>query len=415
MQLSPDQLHALEILNSGENVFLTGKAGTGKSTVLREFLKSEDPAKIAVLASTGAAAVLVGGRTFHSFFALGIMEGGATRTIDRALKQPRLRKRLKDTDTVIIDEVSMLSGETLEVAEAIARLARGNDQPWGALRVIAVGDFAQLPPVTRDRPKPDWAFLHEVWSRTAFLPVALKTVHRSASFEWNDVLNRVREGNVDEVVREALDSRLRPAEDDEDLTRLFGMRGEAESYNRFRLNALGGAETIYPTDFRGDERSQEQLRRSCPVPDELVLKENALVMIRRNDTDGEYVNGSLGHVHGMSKDRVQVQLLETGRLVDIEPVKFEMLNADGEVTATAKNFPLNLAYGTTIHKSQGATLDAVRIRLARLWESGQAYVALSRVRHPDKLFLDSWDARSIRADEDVRAFHDGLPSAAEGS
>ncbi|RZA09873.1 MAG: RRM3/PIF1 helicase-like protein [Proteobacteria bacterium] len=412
MQLSPDQTYALEVLESGENVFLTGKAGTGKSTVLRSFLAKENPEETAILASTGAAAVLVGGRTFHSFFGLGILEGGPSRTIERALKQPRLRKRLKDIETVVIDEISMISGETLAVAESIAQQVRGNFQPWGGIRMIAVGDFAQLPPVTRDRPTPDWAFQHEVWDRTAFRSVALSTVHRCPSADWNDVLNRVREGNCDQVVKEALDARVRPAEDDEDMTRLFGMRQEAENYNRFRLSALPSIETVYATEYRGDAAAQDQLRRNCPVADQLILKMDALVMIRRNDADGLYVNGSLGHVRAMREKFVTVELLENGIKVEIEPVKFEMLNADGEVVATAKNFPLNLAYGTTIHKSQGATLDAVRIRLARLWESGQAYVALSRVRHPDRLFLDGWDPRSIRADESVRTFHDSLSGSA---
>lgn len=414
MQLSPDQSYALEILGSGENVFLTGKAGTGKSTVLRSYLEGENPEKTAILASTGAAAVLVGGRTFHSFFGLGILEGGPVRTIERALKQPRLRKRLKEIETVVIDEISMISGETLAVAENIAQQVRGNFQPWGGIRVIAVGDFAQLPPVTRDRPSPDWAFQHEVWERTAFRSVALSTVHRCPSSEWNDVLNRVREGNCDDVVKEALNARLHPVDENEDLTRLFGMRQDAENYNRRRLADLAGEPTVYNTEYLGDAMAQDQLRRNCPVPDELTLKMDALVMIRRNDPDGEYVNGSLGHVRALRDKVVVVELLETGRDVDIEPVKFEMLNADGDVVATAKNFPLNLAYGTTIHKSQGATLDAVRIRLARLWESGQAYVALSRVRHPDRLFLDGWDPRSIRADESVRIFHDSLSSGMPG-
>lgn len=408
MQLSPDQLHALEILSSGENVFLTGKAGTGKSTVLRNFLQNEDPDETAVLASTGAAAVLVGGRTFHSFFGLGILEGGPVRTIERALKQPKVKKRLKEIETVVIDEISMLSGETLAVAEEIARQARGNFQPWGGIRVIAVGDFAQLPPVTRDRDTPDWAFLHEVWERSAFRPVALHTVHRSASSEWNDILNRIREGVCDPIVQEALNARVHPVQENEDVTRLFGMRQEAENYNRHRLQALPGGPTVYETEYRGDAQAQEQLRRNCPVPDQLTLKMDALVMIRRNDSEGEYVNGSLGHVRALAQKNIRVELLETGRIVEIEPVKFELLNADGDVTATAKNFPINLAYGTTIHKSQGATLDAVRIRLARLWESGQAYVALSRVRHPERLYLDGWDVKSIRADAAVRAFHDSF-------
>lgn len=124
MEFSPDQISALNLLGDRTNTFLTGRAGTGKSTVLREFLKASDPDTTVVLASTGAAAILVAGRTFHSFFGLGILEGGIARTVERALKNPHLKRRLRETETVVIDEISMLSGDTLAAAEEIARKAR---------------------------------------------------------------------------------------------------------------------------------------------------------------------------------------------------------------------------------------------------------------------------------------------------
>lgn len=408
MQLSRDQEKALEALRGKGNVYLTGRAGTGKSTVLRAFIASADPEEIVVLASTGAAAVLVGGRTFHSFFGLGIMEGGIAKTVERALKNPHLKRRLKRTSTVIVDEISMLSGDTLACAEEIARSARKSAEPWGGLRFVAVGDFAQLPPISRDRNTTDWAFQHEVWARTNFTSVALDIVHRSKSPEWTQALNDVRDGICSEAVKKILNGRMNRESPDE-LTRLFGRRDEAERYNQERLAALPDEPIAYTTDYRGDPGSIAQLKRYSPVPDVLVLKTDALVMIRKNETNGLYVNGSLAKVRSYRKDRVTVELIDGGNTVDLEPMKFELLSAEGEVTATAKNFPLNLAYGSTIHKAQGATLDTVRMRLAGLWEAGQAYVALSRVPHPDRLFLDGWDERSIRADVDVLFFHASLP------
>lgn len=408
MQLSADQLKALELLQGKGNVYLTGRAGTGKSTVLRNFIASADPEEIVVLASTGAAAVLVGGRTFHSFFGLGIMEGGPAKTVERALKNPHVKRRLKRTSTVIVDEISMLSGETLACAEEITRLARRNDSPWGGLRFIAVGDFAQLPPISRDRATTDWAFQHEVWTRTNFTAVALDTVHRSRSPEWTQVLNDVRDGICSEAVKKTLNARMNLRSPSE-LTRLFGRRDEAEAYNQERLSALPDEPMAYTTEYRGDSGAIAQLKRYSPIPDVLVVKTDALVMIRKNETNGLYVNGSLAKVRSYRKDAITVELVDGGPTVELEPMKFELLNAEGEVVATAKNFPLNLAYGSTIHKAQGATLDTVRMRLAGLWEAGQAYVALSRVPHPDRLFLDGWDARSIRADVDVLFFHASLP------
>lgn len=408
MEFSPDQIAALNLLGSRHNVYLTGRAGTGKSTVLRAFMAAHpDPDDCVVLASTGAAAVLVGGRTFHSFFGLGILEGGPSKTVERALKNPHLKRRLKKTETVIIDEISMLSGETLATAEEIARKARNSDEPWGNLRIVAIGDFAQLPPVTRDRPTPDWAFLHEVWTRSGFQSISLNTVHRSKSDAWTAVLNDVREGKCTQAVRDTLNGRMNQQAPVE-LTRLFGLRQDAERYNQQRLEELPDEPVAYSTVYKGDAMAVTQLKRNSPIPDVLVLKTDALVMIRKNDSDGLYVNGTLARVKACREDSVTVELVDGGQKVQLEPVKFELLNADGEVVATAKNFPLNLAYGSTIHKAQGATLETVRLKLAGLWESGQAYVALSRVPHPDKLFLDGWDPKSIRADLNVLEFHSSL-------
>jgi len=160
--LNAEQTEALEILKSQGNIFLTGAAGTGKSFLLKQFLREATDEEIPILASTGAAAILVGGRTFHSFFGLGIFEGGISATIERAVENKRLVKRINETDTFVIDEVSMLSGPTLRAAETIARRVRKNSRPWGGMRVIAVGDFAQLPPVNPFSQTKEWAFLDEV-------------------------------------------------------------------------------------------------------------------------------------------------------------------------------------------------------------------------------------------------------------
>ena len=174
MELTPCQMHALNTIQSDKNVFVTGEAGTGKSFLIHHYILKHAP-KTPILASTGAAAVLVGGRTFHSFFSLGILEGGKRKTIEGALKNGKLRKRLRECKEIIIDEISMLPGIVLSTAEEICRLHRENDEPWGGIRVIAVGDFAQLPPVTRPGDDRDWAFAHSVWGRSEFTPAFLKT------------------------------------------------------------------------------------------------------------------------------------------------------------------------------------------------------------------------------------------------
>lgn len=139
------------------------------------------------------------------------------------------------------------------------------------------------------------------------------------------------------------------------------------------------------------------------------MKIGALVMLRKNDQDGAFVNGSLGHIAKLGKKTIHVDLLDSGEEVELEPMSFELLDGDGNVIASAKNFPLTLAYGSTIHKAQGATIDRLVVDLAGLWEAGQAYVALSRVREPKNLYLRSWSKRSIKADPQVRRFHANLP------
>ncbi|MCO5143039.1 MAG: PIF1 family ATP-dependent DNA helicase [Oligoflexia bacterium] len=407
MNFSADQQKAMNYLLSTENVFLTGKAGTGKSTVIQKYLEfcGKD---VAVLASTGAAAVLIGGRTFHSFFGLGILEGGSDKTIERAAKNPFTKKRIKKTSTIIIDEVSMLTGETLATANALCKLVRNNLAPWGGIRVIAVGDFAQLPPVQRTSKSKDWAFLHPVWQETNFQSISLHTVHRTKDNQWIQVLNLIREGKCSELVTSTLNS-LTNKQGQKNTPRLFSHRADAEEYNNSRLKELSGELFEIPTDFRGEEHSIESLKKQCPISEVLYLKEDALVMIRKNDQEQLFVNGSLALVKRIEKNSLTLELLENGIEIQLDPMKFELLDGNGEIKASAKNFPVSLAYGTTIHKSQGATIDSLQMKLDRLWECGQAYVALSRVRDHSKIFLESWSPRSIIADNAVIQFHSNLP------
>lgn len=414
MTLSPCQEKAYEILRgTRENVFLTGHAGTGKSFLIRRFLKDKDRKRFPVLASTGVAAVLLGGRTFHSFFGLGIMDGGVAATIDRALANKRVVARLASIDGFVLDEVSMISGPTLRAAEAICRAARKIRAPWGGARVVATGDFAQLPPVSPRGQAREWAFQDPSWNESEWRPVVLETVMRSADREYIDVLNRVREGVVDDDVRAYLNRKLDPdaaADEVAQATCLFPLRETAETVNRQRLARLPSKLVEIATKYAGDSRAVEALQKQAPIPQVLHLKEDALVMLRINDPGYKYVNGSLATVSKIGAEKLEVELIN-GRGVELEKHTFAVQDADGKPIATAINFPVTLAYATTIHKSQGATLDRMTCDLRRLWEPGQAYVALSRLRTGAGLSLLGWDEASIRADPAVAAFHKTLPAA----
>ncbi len=413
-RLTPCQEKALDLLSRQGNVFLTGAAGTGKSFLLDRYLEGKSSEDFPVVASTGAAAVIIGGRTFHSFFGLGIMEGGLEATVLRAMRNKKLLRRLQRACCVIIDEVSMLSGLTLRAAETIARAARQNPEPWGGLRMIAVGDFAQLPPITPSHAEKDWAFLHSVWHESDFEPALLSTVMRTQDTSFLEILNFVREGIVNDRVRMFLNERMDANSDDIEGTRLYPHRAQAEQYNLRRLQELPGKEYVFQTEYIGDEKYADSAKRVVPIPDCLTLKEGALVMMRKNDASGamRFVNGSLGHVRDIADESLGISLL-SGDSIEIVKEKFSHLDGDGNEVISAWNFPVTLAWATTIHKAQGASLDRMIVDLHQLWEPGQAYVALSRVRSGAGLIIERWSPESIRAERLVTSFYDSLSDRAK--
>jgi hypothetical protein len=409
IQLTSCQEIANLALKGAQNVFVTGGAGSGKSFLIRYYLREKDSREFPVLASTGAAAVLVGGRTFHSFFGLGIMEGGVDATVEKAAKNRQVVRRLKQIKGFVVDEVSMLSGPTLRAAEIIARRVRASELPWGGLRVVAVGDFAQLPPVERESSGPrGWAFLDPVWAWSGFETHYLRTQTRCKDADYMRILSFVREGIVNDEVREYLNEKLTHASSEFaqsfEGTRLFPRRDETERFNLRKLDALTNKIETYETIYSGDAKSLASLKKYAPVPEVLSLKEGALVMLRQNDPQGRWVNGTTGHIERLSMSKLTIRLLN-GRRAEIEKATFSMLDAEGDIVAAAVNFPVSLAWATTIHKSQGATLDRMMVNLSNLWEPGQAYVALSRLTQGADLAVEKWDARSIRVDPKVVSFY----------
>lgn len=403
-QLSEEQTLALDLCESGENIFLTGGAGSGKSYVIREFMKNKDHQQMPILASTGAAAVLLGGRTFHSFFGLGIMEGGAQATLQRVFQNKNVLKRIKKVEGVIIDEISMIPGEALMVAEALAQEARESKLPWGGLRIIAVGDFGQLPPVAKFGQKRDWCFLNNVWQRTGFQVCELKLNQRIQNNEFLSVLDDIREGRLTEKVHNFLQNRTKPHDEDHPGTRLFPRREQSESYNQKKLAEINETELIVDSIYLGEQKYIEILGKTSPVPAQLKLKIGCKILFLKNDMQKRWVNGTRGTLVHFESDHLVVRK-NGGREVKVEKMSFSLLDADANVKASVIQFPVNLAYATTIHKSQGATLDELWCDLSALWEPGHAYVALSRLRDPEGLHIVRWSPKSIIIDPEVKNFY----------
>lgn len=430
MEWTPDQKRALDALAGRNNVFVTGGAGTGKSTVIQHFIQNlpRSNLKAAVLASTGTAAILLGGRTFHSFFGLGIMEGGIERVVDRATRHKGIVQRLRKTDLVLIDEISMIGAPELLAADQIARKARQLNAPWGGLRVVMVGDFAQLPPVMPSKPRPQpvvpsrgfdeffeeekperpWCFSSEVWERSELDSVLLAQIVRSLDSSWNQVLAEVRWAELSERGIETLQSRVSQVPLEFQGTRLFARRAQVDALNGERLKGLPARAREYNTIYMGIAQRVDELKRTAPIPEMLTLKEGALVMFRHNDPEYRYVNGTLGLVRRLEDKVVHVELMNGGRLIEVKPHSYTLLDAEGETVATATNFPLNLAWACTIHKAQGATLDRVHANLRGVWEHGQSYVALSRVRAMSDLTIEGLSPGVFLTDPAVKSFYSRL-------
>jgi ATP-dependent DNA helicase PIF1 len=404
-QLSDEQVKAFEMCQSGENVFLTGGAGSGKSFVIREFMKDKNDKELPILASTGAAAVLLGGRTFHSFFGLGIMEGGAAGTFQRVMNDQKTMKRIKQVEGVIVDEISMIPGEALMVAEMLAQHARGSSLPWGGMRLIAVGDFGQLPPVTKFGQKRDWCFLNDVWRKTDFQVCHLNLNQRIQNNQFLNVLADIRQGRLTEAAKEFLQEHTKPHDEDHPGTRLFPKRDQAEEYNQRKLAEINEDEHLIDSIYLGEQKYVEILGKSAPVPALLKLKVGCRILFLKNDPQKRWVNGTRGVLTEYYPDYLVVRK-EGGREVKVEKFSFSLLDADGNVKASVIQFPVNLAYATTIHKSQGATLDELWCDLGALWEPGHAYVALSRLRDPSGLHIVRWSPRSFVTDPAVTNFYE---------
>ncbi|MBX7230559.1 MAG: AAA family ATPase [Bdellovibrionales bacterium] len=406
--LNQGQAQALQILQGSDNVFLTGAAGSGKSFLINSFLKGKD---IPVLASTGTAAILVGGCTFHSFFGLGIMEGGFDKTVQKALKDRNLVRRLNKTKTVVIDEISMISSMTLQAAETISRMVRKSESPWGGIRIIVVGDFAQLPPVSIGFHEKLWAFQSTTWAMSHFHPVVLTEIMRSTDSEYLHILNRVRQGLVDNKVIHFLQEKQNSFKKNylqlEMTTRLFSHRDHVEKYNLRQLEKIKHELFEFKTQYFGASLDVQKFKKLAPIPENIVLKKEALVMLRQNDVHKRWVNGSVGVIKKIQENELRIEL-QSGENISVEKTEFKLLNADGTPLVVAINFPINLAWAMTIHKAQGVTLDQLTVSLAHVWEPGQAYVALSRARNSQGVFVEDWNTKSIKADPKVMSYYRGL-------
>ncbi len=373
----------------GDSVFLTGAPGAGKTYVLNQFIRFAKQAgkNVAVTASTGIAATHIGGTTIHSWSGLGIKDVLTQWDIDKLKASAKYVKRYNATDILVIDEVSMLHGARLDMVNAVAKAVRQNPAPFGGMQVILVGDLFQLPPITRGSLDVDFAHLSAAWGELSPKICYLTEQHRVTMGDaLLDLLQAMRKGDVNEFHETILRERLEAAADGETIiTKLYSHNADVDTINQRHLAALGNETHRYTMRSSGVAAKREQLAKGVLAPEVLELKEGAEVMFVANNFPKGFVNGSRGTVIGFEGDN-PVVVLTGGKEIIVEPHTWS-LEEDGRVRAEISQYPLRLAWAITIHKSQGMSLDAAEIDLSRSFTPGMGYVALSRVRSMDGVYL----------------------------
>ena len=397
------------IETTNTNLFLTGKAGTGKTTFLRR-LKTESSKRIIVVAPTGIAAINAEGATIHSFFQLSFAPFIPDAHYKTKEQQYRFSKQkiqvIQNIDTLIIDEISMVRADLLDAVDSVLRRFRKNQQPFGGVQMVMIGDLGQLAPVAKDD---EWQLLSRYYDtpyffsslalkRTRYAIVELKTVYRQNDLRFLDLLNKVRDNCADISVLQALNSRYIPnfqPRAEEGYIRLTTHNFQAQHINDHQLSLLPGQPYTYRAEITG--KYPEML---FPTEDTLTLKKDAQVMFVKNDSKPakEYYNGMIGTVTEINDKHFFVRAKDTGAVIKVEPEEWEntryVINEQTneiaeEVDGTFKQFPVKPAWAITVHKSQGLTFDRAVIDVQRAFTHGQTYVALSRCRTLEGLVLSA--------------------------
>lgn len=408
---------AYEKYKSGENIAILGPAGSGKSFIIGCIQQhaSENKKICATTAMTGCAAVLLdcGASTLHSWAGIGLGNAPIEDLIIRIQKTPASMERWILTNILIIDEISMLTAELFELLDTIGRKIRKNQRLFGGIQLVLSGDFLQLPPVEK---KTRFCFESPLWINLE--QVFLKTLWRQQDEQWQTILNEIRVGECSPESCALLETRCIDVPEDLKIkpTKLYCRRADVDAINRTELDALQGDEQVWLPDieiqyknvkiveFLSDYRKElvskmiTNFEKHAQYEKVLRLKVGAQVMLVVNlDTPNGLVNGSRGIIISMDGGLPTVEFANGLRMV-IEPYKWLIGGFDKFTKIYRTHIPLRLAYALTIHKSQGMTLDSAEIDIGEsVFEYGQTYVALSRVKNLHGLYLQKFDPSKIKA------------------
>ena len=426
---------------TGVNVFLTGKAGTGKTTFLRR-LKERSPKRMVVVAPTGVAAINAGGVTIHSFFQFPLapyIPNTSFRGSDEKYRFSKEKKNIIRTlDLLVIDEISMVRADLLDQIDAVLRLHKDKHRPFGGVQLLMIGDLSQLAPVVKES---EWALLREHYAtpyffgsqalqQTQHVTIELSHVYRQTDHTFINILNEVRENRLSAESLALLNDRcisvssnssedsvhsefkIQNSELNDGTIRLTTHNATANRYNEERMDALKGTRFSFKATVTGNFPES-----SYPAEDTLVLKKGCQVMFLKNDSQGSrYYNGKLGEVTFVDGSKICVRGLEDNTVVEVEPevwtnahyvIDKESKEIREEIEGEFRQYPLRLAWAITIHKSQGLTFDRAVLDVNAAFAAGQVYVALSRLRSLEGLVLTApLSASSVLTDTAVSHYMD---------
>ena len=426
------QKEALSILKTGANVFLTGEPGSGKTHTINEYVAylRERGIEPAVTASTGIAATHIGGMTIHSWSGIGIKTSLDAYELDKLGSSEYLAKRIGRAKILIIDEVSMLSAGTLSMVDAVCREVRRNPEPFGGLQAIFVGDFFQLPPIVRmnvevreeysqvklieSAPVGRFACDALSWAKAKPVVCYLTEQHRQDDSDFLTLLSSVRKNTFGENHLRHIEKRkIKHSDTPDNVPKLFSHNIDVDRVNDATLAKIPGESKTFEMSSRGPANLTTALRKGCLSPQTLTLKIGASVMFTKNNPREGFVNGTLGTVVGFSR-ATGSPIVKTrgGRTVEVSPLDWTM-EENGVVRAKITQIPLRLAWAITVHKSQGMSLDAAVMDLSEVFEFGQGYVALSRVRRFSGLYLLGWNARAFQVHPEILAKDESFRQASE--